>query len=155
MKKNCKKSLSNHFFYYLCSRYHSCPRRIDATRVAFGRLFMLRWVTWKKVKWDRGIATYWNKKRRLLSALFLTNRNFATFKCSLEHSNGRCPRDVLFHIPLLVWLVASWRWVLYPYRERCIHIGVGFDVARSLHWAMRRPRFVGRVTGRFPRFFHV
>ena len=45
----------------------------------------------KKVKWDRGIATYWNKKRRLLSALFLTNRNFATFKCSLEHSNGRCP----------------------------------------------------------------
>ena len=24
-----------------------------------------------------------------------------------EHSNGRCSRDVLIHIPLLVWLIAS------------------------------------------------
>ena len=26
-----------------------------------------------------------------------------------EHSNGRCSRDVLIHIPLLVWLIASKR----------------------------------------------
>lgn len=34
-----------------------------------------------------------------------------------------------------------------------IHIGVGFGVARSTVRAMPEPRFVGRVTGRFPRFF--
>ena len=34
-----------------------------------------------------------------------------------------------------------------------IHIGVGFGVARSTVRAMPEPRKVGRVTGRFPRFF--
>ncbi len=30
-------------------------------------------------------------ERRLLNALFLTLRNFATFRYCLEHSNSRCP----------------------------------------------------------------
>ena len=34
-----------------------------------------------------------------------------------------------------------------------IHIGVGFGVARSTVRAMPEPPCVGRVTGRFPRFF--
>ena len=34
-----------------------------------------------------------------------------------------------------------------------IHIGVGFGVARSTIRAMPEPQQVGRVTGRFPRFF--
>ena len=34
-----------------------------------------------------------------------------------------------------------------------MHIGVGFGVARSTDRAMPEPRCVGRVTGRFPRFF--
>ncbi|MBR0263855.1 MAG: hypothetical protein IJQ60_08220 [Prevotella sp.] len=36
-----------------------------------------------------------------------------------------------------------------------IHIGVGFGVARFDKQAMPEPRDVGRVTGRFPRFFYV
>ena len=36
-----------------------------------------------------------------------------------------------------------------------IHIGVGFGVARFDNWAMPEPLRVGRVTGRFPRFFYV
>jgi len=36
-----------------------------------------------------------------------------------------------------------------------IHIGVGFGVARFDNWAMPEPLRVGRVTGRFPRFFIV
>jgi len=34
-----------------------------------------------------------------------------------------------------------------------IHISVGFGVARSTIRAMPEPQQVGRVTGRFPRFF--
>ena len=34
-----------------------------------------------------------------------------------------------------------------------IHTGVGFGVARSTDRAMPEPQSVGRVTGRFPRFF--
>jgi len=34
-----------------------------------------------------------------------------------------------------------------------IHIGVGFGVARFDKQAMPEPQNVGRVTGRFPRFF--
>lgn len=39
--------------------------------------------------------------KRLLDALFLTLWNFATFKCCLEHSNGRCSWDVYSHIPFI------------------------------------------------------
>ena len=36
-----------------------------------------------------------------------------------------------------------------------IHISVGFGVARFDKQAMPEPQNVGRVTGRFPRFFYV
>ena len=58
------------------------------------------------------------------------------------------------HIPLLVWLIASCD-------ESYIRIGRSVYISAwastllvQLHWAMRRPRFVGRVTGRIPRFFY-
>ena len=35
------------------------------------------------------------------------------------------------HIPLLVWVYCILQYAKYWYREKCIHIGVGFDVARS------------------------
>ena len=58
----------------------------------------------------------------------------------------------IFRIPLLVWLIASCD-------ESYIRIGRSVYISAwastllvQLHWAMRRPRFVGRVTGRIPRF---
>ena len=54
----------------------------------------------------------------------------------------------IFRIPLLVWLIASCD-------ESYIRIGRGVYISAwastllvQLHWAMRRPRFVGRVTRR-------
>ena len=91
---------------------------------------------------------------RLLGALFLTNRNFATFKCSLGHCNGRCSRDV--------YLSTSLYWYGLLCNNDKLNIRIGRSVYISawastllvqLHWAMRRPRFVGRVTGRIPRFY--
>lgn len=91
--------------------------------------------------------------RRLLDALFLTNRNFATFKSSLGHGNGRCPRDVLLPHPF-TGMAHCVNKVSY------IRIGDSVNISAwaskllvQLDWAMRRPRFVGRVTGRIPRFF--
>ena len=59
----------------------------------------------------------------------------------------------IFRIPLQVWLIASCD-------ESYIRIGRSVYISAwastllvQLHWAMRRPRFVGRVTGRIPRFF--
>ena len=80
--------------------------------------------------------------------LFLTFWNFATFKSSHEHCNGRCPRDVFIHIPLLVWHFA--------YSEvSYIRIGISVYISAwastllvQLDWAMRRPQNVGRVTRR-------
>ena len=37
----------------------------------------------------------------------------------------------IFRIPLLVWVYCVLQYAKYWYREKCIHIGVGFDVARS------------------------
>ena len=58
----------------------------------------------------------------------------------------------IFRIPLLVWLIASCD-------ESNIRIGRSVYISAwastllvQQHWAMRRPRFVGRVTGRIPRF---
>lgn len=58
----------------------------------------------------------------------------------------------IFRIPLLVWLIASCD-------ESYIRIGRSVYISAwastllvQQHWAMRRPRFVGRVTGRIPRF---
>ncbi len=62
----------------------------------------------------------------------LDESKLRNFQYSLEHCNGRCPRDVFIHIPLLIWLIASSDKPLYLYREKSIHIGVGFDVARSV-----------------------
>lgn len=53
------------------------------------------------------VVVSWHNIERLLGALFLTDWNFANFMNSHEQCNGRCPRDVFSHIPLLVWLIAS------------------------------------------------
>ncbi len=37
----------------------------------------------------------------------LDESKLRNFQYSLEHCNGRCPRDVFIHIPLLIWLIAS------------------------------------------------
>ena len=37
-------------------------------------------------------------RRRLFSALFLTDRNFANFRCCLELGNDRCPRCGILNI---------------------------------------------------------
>ena len=90
---------------------------------------------------------------RLLGALFLTNRNFATFRYCLGHSNGRCSRDV--------YLSTSLYWYGLLCNDDKLNIRIGKSVYISAwastllvqqYWAMRRPRFVGRVTGRIPRF---
>ena len=115
-------------------------------------------------------ASLWEKKlkggcenhdiwiRRLLDALFLALRNFANFRCSHGLSSGRCPGICIFISPsklvcgimdssivsimrmsYLGWIVSISAWAS--------------TLLVQLHWAMRRPRFVGRVTGRIPRFF--
>ena len=53
------------------------------------------------------VVVSWHNIERLLGALFLTDWNFANFMNSHEQCNGRCPRDVFSHIPLLIWLIAS------------------------------------------------
>ena len=56
------------------------------------------------------------------------------------------------HIPLLVWLIASSDEYYIRIRES-VHISAwASTLLVQLDWAMRRPRFVGRVTGRIPRF---
>ena len=60
------------------------------------------------LRWGLGrVVVSWHNIERLLGALFLTDWNFANFMNSHEQCNGRCPRDVFSHIPLLVWLIAS------------------------------------------------
>lgn len=61
----------------------------------------------------------------------LDESKLRNFQYSLEHCNGRCPRDVFISHPFIGMAYCFWRWVLYLYREKYIHIGVGFDVARS------------------------
>lgn len=52
------------------------------------------------------------------------------------------------HIPLLVWLIASSDEYYIRIRES-VHISAwASTLLVQQHWAMRRPRFVGRVTGR-------
>ena len=102
-----------------------------------------------RIRWDEDLegTVSWHI-RRLLDALFLTDWNFANFMDCHEHCNGRCPRDVYIHIPLLVWLIAS---------SDKSYICIGKSVSISA-WAstllvqqsraMRRPQSVERVTGR-------
>ena len=97
---------------------------------------------------DRDIMEKAHTQRFVLDGLKLRKLHALS-----EHSNGRCSRDVLIHIPLLVWLIAS---------RRQVYIRIGESVYISA-WAstllvqqcraMRRPQSVGRVTGKFPRFF--
>ena len=51
------------------------------------------------------------------------------------------------HIPLLVWLIAS-----SDDRENCIHIGVGFDVARSTIQGNAKASVRGTSNEEIPRF---
>ena len=58
----------------------------------------------------------------------------------------------IFRIPLLVWLIASCD-ESYISIGRSVYISAwASTLLVQQHWAMRRPRFVGRVTGRIPRF---
>ena len=107
-----------------------------------------RWLRWGLGR----VEVSWHNIERLLGALFLTDWNFANFMNSHEQCNGRCPRDVFSHIPLLVWLIASSD-KSYIRIGESVHISAwASTLLVQLDWAMRRPRFVGRVTGRIPRF---
>ena len=56
------------------------------------------------------------------------------------------------HIPLLVWLIATSD-KSYIRIGESVHISAwASTLLVQLYWAMRRPRFVGRVIGRIPRF---
>ena len=75
----------------------NCLHRVESSIFRKGVLRKRVWV-------EKGSRkTYW---RRLLDALFLTDRNFATFRYCHELSNGRCP---------WVWLCRN-RWRLVPIR---------------------------------------
>ena len=62
-----------------------------------------------------GWGTTYLLERRLLDALILTNRNFATFKSCHRQSNGRCSRGV--YITPLVLPVSSREVLVYTYRR--------------------------------------
>ena len=62
-----------------------------------------------------GWGTTYLLERRLLDALILTNRNFATFKSCHRQSNGRCSRGV--YITPLVLPVFSREVLVYTYRR--------------------------------------
>ena len=62
-------------------------------------------------------------EKRLLSALFLTLRNFATFNVSLRQSNGRCSWVCYTEQSSYLHVSADAVWMY-------LHIGVGFGVAR-------------------------
>ena len=64
---------------------------------------------------DGWMGTTYLLERRLLDALILTNRNFATFKSCHRQSNGRCSRGV--YITPLVLPVSSWEVLVYTYRR--------------------------------------
>ena len=90
-------------------------------------------------------------ERRLLDALFLALRNFATFRYCQEQSNGRCLRDMCIHMPS--------RGVSTREGKICF---VGCTYRRGLlrcsfrqYRAMRRPLSAGRVTGTDSRAFFV
>ena len=85
------------------------------------------------------------------NALFLTNRNFATFRCCHGLCNGRCPRDVIYSHPFTGMAHCAMQGVLYPYWERCIHIGVGFDVARSTTLGSAKASIRGTGNREIPR----
>ena len=94
------------------------------------------------------VVVSWHNIERLLGALFLTDWNFANFMNSHEQCNGRCPRDVFSHIPLLVWLIASSD-KSYIRIGESVHISAwASTLLVQLFRAMRRPQFVGRVTRR-------
>ena len=59
--------------------------------------------------------------------------------------------DMLYPTTDLLTAIIGFDAVIIVY----IHIGVGFGVARFDEQAMPEPLKVGRVTGRFPRFFYV
>ena len=94
------------------------------------------------------VVVSWHNIERLLGALFLTDWNFANFMNSHEQCNGRCPRDVFSHIPLLIWLIASSD-KSYIRIGESVHISAwASTLLVQLFRAMRRPQFVGRVTRR-------
>ena len=64
---------------------------------------------------DGWMGTTYLLERRLLDALILTNRNFATFKSCHRQSNGRCSRGV--YIAPLVLPVFSREVLVYTYRR--------------------------------------
>lgn len=76
-------------------------------------------------------------ERRLLNALFLTCRNFATFLNLSEHCNGRCPLMCLLthtlcqHFRYLCPHILLGYKVVFCIKVYCIHISVDFALLRS------------------------
>ena len=83
--------------------------------------------------------------------LVLDESKLRNFQYSLEHCNGRCPRDVIYSHPFTGMAHCAMQGVLYPYWERCIHIGVGFDVARSTTLGSAKASIRGTGNREIPR----
>ena len=67
--------------------------------------------SWKELATDDVTIMYQvNKNGEFTEMRTIDDDGTDVYKRQLsEHSNGRCSRDVLIHIPLLVWLIASRR----------------------------------------------
>ena len=83
-------------------------------------------------------------ERRLLDALVLTFRNFATFSKVVKSKATVDATGYVYYIHLpILHLTSGACMVVIAY----IHIGVGSALLVFTTWAMRRPRKVRRVTG--------
>ena len=138
-KKVPRKGVAFQVFYIpLHSDTHSAHAEL---MLSFSKERLLRWGLGR-------VEVSWHNIERLLGALFLTDWNFANFMNSHEQCNGRCPRDVFSHIPLLIWLIASSD-KSYIRIGESVHISAwASTLLVQLFRAMRRPQFVGRVTRR-------
>ena len=83
--------------------------------------------------------------------LVLDESKLRNFQYSLEHVSSRCPRDVIYSHPFTGMAHCAMQGVLYPYWERCIHIGVGFDVARSTVLGIAKASIRGTGNREIPR----
>ena len=119
-----------HFFFFFCgSACHACVR--DGTLVCISNSllgFLALW--WAVDGQGEGAAI---QKRRLSYALFLTLRNFATFRWCLGHGNGRCPWDVLSTTPVSVaYVLPHWLFAMGVYAP----LGVVYCIITSA-WVSR------------------
>jgi len=90
-------------------------------------------------------------RKALLDALSLTCRNLTVPKLLSNIKATMTSMGMYYPASGLLTAIIGFDAVTAVY----IRIGVGFGVARFDNRAMTEPLQVGRVTGRFPRFFYV